>query len=84
MLLLMLPLCFVFSTAHCPRPHGRGNMVLSDKTLLMNDFPEGISVTLECGNGYLADTGSGIITCIDGNWTELDLTCKSESCLLSL
>lgn len=78
--LLLLYLFVLKATADCPRPQGRGNMVLSDKTLLMNEFPEGITVTLECVNGYLADTGSGIITCIDGKWTELDLTCKKKDC----
>lgn len=45
----------------------------------MNDFPEGSDVRLECANGHVRESGSGITTCIDGNWSEPDLICKSES-----
>ncbi|XP_074530707.1 complement decay-accelerating factor isoform X2 [Halichoeres trimaculatus] len=66
--------------AECPRPEGRDNIVLTTAALLMNDFPEGSEVTLECGNGFETDSGSGVITCIDGKWSEPDLTCKKKDC----
>lgn len=59
-------------------------MVPTTETLLKNDFPEGSEATLECANGYVKDSGSGILTCLGGKWTDLDLTCISEFYLISL
>lgn len=55
-------------------------MVLTDEALLINDFPGGSEVTLECGNGYERESGLGIISCIDNKWTEPDLVCKKKDC----
>lgn len=84
MLLTMLPLYLVFPPAECPKPGTNGNIVLTNDALLMNDFPEGSEVTLECATGYEIESGSGVINCIDGKWTKPDLTCRSESCQLYL
>ncbi|XP_023180305.1 beta-2-glycoprotein 1-like [Xiphophorus maculatus] len=65
--------------AYCPIPKGGENMVLTDESLLRKDFPEGTNVIYECGNGYEKESGSEIITCIGGNWTEPDLICKKIS-----
>ncbi|XP_023120687.1 complement decay-accelerating factor isoform X2 [Amphiprion ocellaris] len=78
--LLLLYLLVVKAAADCPKPQGRENIVLTNKALLMNDFPEGVEVTLECANGYDRESGSGTITCIDEKWTEPDLTCKKKDC----
>ncbi|XP_041811843.1 complement decay-accelerating factor isoform X2 [Chelmon rostratus] len=78
--LLLLCLFVVKATADCPKPQGRGNIVLTNEALLMNDFPEGVVVTLECANGYYKESGSGITTCIDGNWNEPDLICQKRDC----
>ncbi|XP_068451250.1 complement decay-accelerating factor, GPI-anchored isoform X6 [Clinocottus analis] len=81
--LLLLPLLLLLveeAAADCLKPHGRGNIVLTDEALLMNDFPEGVDVTLECANGYVVESGSGSMTCVDKNWTEPDLTCKKKDC----
>lgn len=53
-------------------------MIPTTDTLLKNDFPDGSDATLECGNGYVKESGSGIITCLNEKWTEPDLICKSE------
>ncbi|KAF3854135.1 hypothetical protein F7725_022190 [Dissostichus mawsoni] len=74
--LLLLHLFFAKATADCPKPQTRGDVVLTDDALLMNNFPKGVGVTLECANGFVKDNGSGVITCVDDNWTEPDLTCK--------
>ncbi|XP_032406402.1 sushi, von Willebrand factor type A, EGF and pentraxin domain-containing protein 1-like [Xiphophorus hellerii] len=65
--------------AYCPIPKGGENMVLTDESLLRKDFPEGTNVIYECGNGYEKESGSEIITCIGGNWTEPDLICKKNT-----
>uniref|UniRef100_A0A3B5MNW4 Sushi domain-containing protein n=1 Tax=Xiphophorus couchianus TaxID=32473 RepID=A0A3B5MNW4_9TELE len=69
--------------AQCSKPDAGENMVLTEESLLKNDFPEGSEVTLECSNGYEKESGSGIMNCIDNKWTEPDLNCKSESWLTS-
>ncbi|XP_028432640.1 complement decay-accelerating factor isoform X3 [Perca flavescens] len=78
--LLLLYLFVVKATADCPKPHSRENMVLTDKSLLLNEFLENTEATLECRNGYVIESGSGSMTCIDGNWTEPDLACKKKDC----
>ncbi|XP_008277593.1 complement decay-accelerating factor isoform X2 [Stegastes partitus] len=78
--LLLLYLLVVQAAADCPKPQGRENIVLTNEALLMNDFPESSEATLECANGYVRESGSGIITCIDKKWTEPDLTCKKKDC----
>ncbi|XP_033939579.1 complement decay-accelerating factor isoform X1 [Pseudochaenichthys georgianus] len=78
--LLLLHLFFAKATADCPKPQPRGDVVLTDNALLMNTFPKGVDVILECANGFVKDSGSGFITCVDDNWTEPDLTCKKKDC----
>ncbi|XP_034388969.1 complement decay-accelerating factor, GPI-anchored isoform X2 [Cyclopterus lumpus] len=79
-LLLFLHLLVPKAAADCPKPQGRVNIVLTNEALLMNDFPEGVDVTLECANGYVIESGSGSMTCVDEKWTEPDLTCKKKDC----
>ncbi|XP_035857848.1 complement decay-accelerating factor isoform X3 [Sander lucioperca] len=78
--LLLLYLFVVKAAADCPNPHFRENMVPTNTALLMNEFLEDSEVTLECRNGYVLESGSGIMTCVDGNWTEPDLVCKKKDC----
>ncbi|MEQ2277434.1 hypothetical protein XENORESO_002589, partial [Xenotaenia resolanae] len=65
---------------YCPKPESGDGIDLSDEALLKNDFPEGSEVTLECGNGYEKQSGSGIINCVDKKWTEPDLVCTKKDC----
>ncbi|XP_022617129.1 complement decay-accelerating factor isoform X5 [Seriola dumerili] len=78
--LLLLYLFVLEAAANCPNPEGRENIVLTTEALLVNTFPEGIGVTLECANGYVIESGSGVISCTDGKWTEPDLICKKKDC----
>ncbi|XP_034725077.1 complement decay-accelerating factor isoform X2 [Etheostoma cragini] len=78
--LLLLYLLGVTAAADCPQPHEGENMVLTNDALLMNDFLDGSEVTLECRNGYVVESGSGIMTCVNGNWTQPNLTCKKKDC----
>ncbi|XP_054906006.1 complement factor H-like isoform X3 [Poeciliopsis prolifica] len=61
---------------NCPIPKSVENMVLTNESLLRENFPDGTKVTYECANGFEKESGSEIITCIDGTWTEPDLICK--------
>ncbi|XP_056129305.1 sushi, von Willebrand factor type A, EGF and pentraxin domain-containing protein 1 isoform X2 [Lampris incognitus] len=81
-LLLLLLLCVstVRAAASCPRPEQKQNAVLTDETLLKNDFPEGIDITFECAHGFTREDGSGSVTCTGGQWTELTLACKKIDC----
>ncbi|XP_078026571.1 complement decay-accelerating factor, GPI-anchored isoform X3 [Epinephelus lanceolatus] len=78
--LLLLYLFVVKAAAACSKPKGMENTVLTDKSLLMNEFPEGSEVHWECAHGYVRDGGSGSMTCVDDNWTEPDLICKKNDC----
>ncbi|KAM6927846.1 complement receptor type 2 [Xenentodon cancila] len=78
--LLLIYLFIVNAAAECPRPQGSGNMILSNEALLMNEFPDSSDVTLVCANGYVQESGSGIMSCIDQKWTEPDLICKKKDC----
>ncbi|XP_056294396.1 complement decay-accelerating factor isoform X2 [Pseudoliparis swirei] len=78
--LLLLQLCVVKAAADCPKPQGGVNIVLTNNALLMNAFPEGVDVTLECANGYVVESGTGSMSCVDNKWTEPDLTCKKKDC----
>ncbi|KAG8007582.1 Complement factor H, partial [Nibea albiflora] len=78
--LLMMYLFVVNAAAECPKPYGWENMFLTNEALLLNDFPEGSHITVECGNGYVAESGTGIVNCINGNWSDPDLICKKSDC----
>ncbi|XP_015252012.1 PREDICTED: complement factor H-like isoform X2 [Cyprinodon variegatus] len=72
---------FVFSAAaQCLRPEVGENWILTEETLLKNDFPEGSEATLECDNGYEKKNGSVTINCINGKWSESDIVCKKKDC----
>lgn len=71
----------LFPTADCPKLQGGDNIVLTNEALLMNTFPDGVIVSLECANGYVPESGSGTMQCQGQAWSTLDLKCKSESCL---
>ncbi|XP_076003502.1 complement decay-accelerating factor isoform X3 [Genypterus blacodes] len=78
----VLIICLFIQTAAaaCPPPQGTNTVVLTDKALMINDFPDGIEVTFECGHGYVIEDGSGTVTCLDGTWTQADLRCKKRDC----
>ncbi|XP_061146583.1 complement decay-accelerating factor, GPI-anchored [Syngnathus typhle] len=73
--------CLVWSSeANCPTPQRGENSVLSDQARLMNKYPEGSNVTLECCNGFEKESGSEVIRCLNGNWTRIELICKRMDC----
>lgn len=69
--------------AHCQKPQATEILVLSQDALLLNNFPEGSEVTLECSRGYEKESGSGSIVCTNGKWSKPDLNCTSK-CQLPL
>ncbi|KAK3574905.1 hypothetical protein QTP86_018370 [Hemibagrus guttatus] len=80
--LLLLLLSFVSrgNTDECPKPVLKENLVLSDSALLKNNFPNGSVISLECAIGYEVDKGSSTITCVGGEWSHQELTCKMVTC----
>ncbi|KAF7207640.1 CD55 molecule (Cromer blood group) [Nothobranchius furzeri] len=66
--------------AECPQPEAYENTIPSDQALLLNEFPEGSEITIECGNGYFKESGSDIVRCISDKWTEPELICKKKDC----
>ncbi|KAI7794176.1 membrane-bound complement regulatory protein [Triplophysa rosa] len=68
--------------SQCSKPHFEGNVVLSDKDISTNDFPDGSQVTFMCIRGYVpVVTGtSKLVTCNGNKWTELALSCTRKSC----
>ncbi|XP_068598956.1 complement decay-accelerating factor [Brachionichthys hirsutus] len=78
--LLLTCLFIMKAAADCPKPQSRGNSVLTNEALLMNDFPGGSNVSFECANGYVQERGDGIAVCADGLWSEPDLVCRKKDC----
>ncbi|XP_005729776.1 complement decay-accelerating factor isoform X4 [Pundamilia nyererei] len=78
--LLLMYLLVVKAAGDCPKPEGGNNTVLTNESLLKNVFPENIMVTLECSSGYIKESGSEFITCINDQWTESELICKKKDC----
>nr|XP_061814077.1 complement decay-accelerating factor, GPI-anchored-like [Nerophis lumbriciformis] len=68
------------SEADCLTPQRGETSVLTDQAHLMDDFPEGSKVTLECRNGYVKEAGSDAIYCQGGKWTAIELVCKKFDC----
>ncbi|KAK7884959.1 hypothetical protein WMY93_028082 [Mugilogobius chulae] len=61
----------------CPRPTGGEHMQLITSVT----FParEGTSVKFTCDVGY-STQGPGTVTCTNGQWSSLQLTCQIKSC----
>ncbi|XP_037304254.1 complement decay-accelerating factor isoform X6 [Pungitius pungitius] len=76
----LLILLVVKAAADCSIPKAPGNTVLSDQSLLLNIFPEGVEAYFDCAYGYVVESGSGKITCVQSIWTEPDLVCKKMDC----
>ncbi|KAL6112496.1 uncharacterized protein ACO6RY_09242 [Pungitius sinensis] len=76
----LLILLVVKAAADCSIPKAPGNTVLSDQSLLLNIFPEGVEAYFDCAYGYVVGSGSGKITCVQSIWTEPDLVCKKMDC----
>ncbi|XP_053298437.1 complement decay-accelerating factor isoform X1 [Pleuronectes platessa] len=79
-LLVVMQLLVLKAAANCPKPQVGDHIVLTNEALLMNEFPEGSTATVECAHGFVIDTGSGVLSCTGGKWTELDLRCKKKDC----
>lgn len=79
-LLLLVNLFVARTLGDCPTPLLTENIVLTTEALLMNEFSDGVEISLTCSNGYVKDSGSGTLRCTDGTWSDLDLTCKKKDC----
>ncbi|XP_077945998.1 membrane cofactor protein isoform X30 [Gasterosteus aculeatus] len=61
----------------CRVPVGGNNMGFKDD--LPQTFPNGTKVIFECNVGYMP-AGSPSITCTNGTWSPVKLTCERKSC----
>ncbi|XP_061075276.1 complement receptor type 1-like isoform X5 [Conger conger] len=82
---LVSTLCLCLLLADCVKgqcqvPLVKTGIELTDESAGMDTFPEGSSVTLQCGKGYSKTSGSGIIHCANGVWTDETLQCQKKSC----
>lgn len=48
-------------------------------TSTQETFGDGTRATFECATGYVSAGGSRSVTCTAGVWSEVKLTCKSNS-----
>ncbi|XP_051568424.1 complement decay-accelerating factor isoform X3 [Myxocyprinus asiaticus] len=79
--LLLLPFALVsVGKADCPLPVLGGKYVLTSESTQKNNFPENSEASLECPNGHLKDSGSNVITCRGGKWSDVELICKKRDC----
>lgn len=77
----MICLVFVVDLAKCSFPVLSGNYVLSSESRLKNEFPDGSTAVTECAKGHEAKHGSPLITCQNGEWSDVELKCESISSL---
>ncbi|XP_063046640.1 CUB and sushi domain-containing protein 3-like isoform X4 [Engraulis encrasicolus] len=67
--------------AECIAPKELGNsVILSNEHVLQNDFPDGSEAKLDCDNGFRPLNGSDTITCQNGIWSTVELTCTRKDC----
>ncbi|KAM8862357.1 complement component receptor 1-like protein isoform 2-T3 [Spinachia spinachia] len=78
LLLGSLGLAITTQAQNCPTPVAGNNMWF--KGTLPTTFPDGTIVVFQCNTGYRSAGGSPRITCTDGTWSPVLLTCKKKSC----
>ncbi|XP_066522348.1 complement decay-accelerating factor isoform X2 [Hoplias malabaricus] len=80
--LLLLLSCVSMGKAgeECPKPGLETTLVLTDESTLKNEFPDGLELTVECSLGHEKESGSDIITCMNGIWSKPELICKKKDC----
>ncbi|XP_015198187.2 C4b-binding protein alpha chain-like isoform X3 [Lepisosteus oculatus] len=79
-LVLILTVLVVNVAGQCSNPPSVQHAVLNDQSQLLNDFPEGTTVTYECNPGYRRVSGSPSISCSNSQWSQPTLTCEKKSC----
>uniref|UniRef100_A0A671PGD2 Sushi domain-containing protein n=1 Tax=Sinocyclocheilus anshuiensis TaxID=1608454 RepID=A0A671PGD2_9TELE len=67
-------------TKACPFPVLNGKIVLSSESILKNSFPDNSEAFVECAKGFERDEGPTSITCVNGVWSPVKLTCKKIDC----
>ncbi|XP_062314917.1 membrane cofactor protein-like isoform X2 [Osmerus eperlanus] len=56
------------------------NTVLSPGDIGKETFEDGSEVTIQCHIGHVREGGSPTITCTNGQWSTLTMTCKRKNC----
>ncbi|RVE72909.1 hypothetical protein OJAV_G00044740 [Oryzias javanicus] len=79
--LLLTYLLAVNAAANCDGPPKvQHDIDLSEDSMLVDQYTEGVQLSLICVSGYVRESGTGITTCKNGEWTTTDLTCKKKDC----
>ncbi|KAF6731800.1 Complement factor H [Oryzias melastigma] len=79
--LLLTYLFAVNAAADCVRPPSVPDDIdLSEESMLVDQYTEGVQLSLICVSGFIRESGTGITTCKNGEWTPSDLTCKRKDC----
>ncbi|XP_041655850.1 sushi, von Willebrand factor type A, EGF and pentraxin domain-containing protein 1-like isoform X3 [Cheilinus undulatus] len=79
-LLSSLGLVFTAQAQDCTTPTPGPHMVLRDKDIVLEEFPEGTRVGFTCEIGYEIIRGSIFSTCTAGKWSDVSLECDRKSC----
>ncbi|XP_056607533.1 complement factor H [Triplophysa dalaica] len=80
-LLLLLRLALVsMGRGDCPLPQLTSSVLLSERSILQNNFPNNSEAFLECPNGFQIESGSTSIFCRDREWSAVELKCKKIDC----
>ncbi|XP_034447165.1 complement component receptor 1-like protein [Hippoglossus hippoglossus] len=79
-LLLIVGLVVAAQAQNCTKPVAGANMGLSDKDILLDSFPNGAVASFTCNVGFMSAGGSPSVTCVDGSWSPVKLTCQIKSC----
>ncbi|XP_047196153.1 membrane cofactor protein-like isoform X2 [Hippoglossus stenolepis] len=79
-LLLIVGLVVAAQAQNCIKPVAGANMGLSDKDILLDSFPNGAVASFICSVGFMSAGGSPSVTCEDGSWSPVKLTCQIKSC----
>ncbi|KAA0712684.1 hypothetical protein E1301_Tti004841 [Triplophysa tibetana] len=64
----------------CKLPQLNNSVLLSERSILQNNFPDNSEAFLECPNGYQRESGSTSIFCRDREWSAVELKCKKIDC----
>lgn len=79
--ILYCNLCvYLHKGEYCEPPAFGGHVTISKPLESESKFLDGASITFECKSGYepVDSKASKLVTCVDTQWTKLQLACKGN------